>query len=70
MKTNSPSKVKNMKYKATIKLSGYVSEVFDTLAEAMAWLDSQNNNMEHTTFIEEIDASGKVQDWFYYTKGV
>lgn len=59
-----------MKYKATIKLIEYISKVFDTLAEAMAWLDSQNNNMEHVTFIEEIDASGKVQDWFCYTKGV
>ena len=59
-----------MKYKATIKTTEFISETFDTLAEAMEWLDSQNNNLEYTTFIEEIDASGKVQDWFYYTKGV
>ena len=59
-----------MRYKATIKRHGYISETFDTLAEAMEWLDSQNNNLESTTFIEEIDASGAVQDWFYYTKGV
>ena len=59
-----------MRYKATIKRHGYINETFDTLAEAMEWLDSQNNNLESTTFIEEIDASGVVQDWFYYTKGV
>lgn len=45
-----------------------LSEIFPTVGTAEQWLDSQNNNAEYTTIIEELDANGNVSDWFYYTE--
>jgi len=59
-----------MRYLATIKLgTDSSSKTFDTIKEAKDWLDSQNNNLEHTTIISELDKSWHIVDWFYYTKG-
>lgn len=45
------------------------SQSFDDIHSAKEWLDSKNNNMEHTTIISEVDKNWKVVDWFYYTEG-
>ncbi len=59
-----------MRYLATIKLgTDSSSKTFDTIKAAKDWLDSQNNNLEHTTIISELDKSWHIVDWFYYTKG-
>ena len=57
-----------MKYKATIFLpTGSKSEIFDSQVAAAQWLDSENNNLESTTMIEELDNSGKKKDGYFYT---
>lgn len=58
-----------MKYKATIIYPMYrISEVFPTVSKAEQWLDSQNNNIEYTTTIAELNDNGEIVDWFYYTE--
>lgn len=60
-----------MKYLATIKYgTDSHSQSFNNVKAAKEWLDSQNNNEEHTTVIAEMDDKWNVKDWFYYTKGV
>lgn len=60
-----------MKYLATIKFGKESNaQSFDTIKDAEFWLDSQNNNAEHTTIIAQVDDKWIVQDWFYYTKGI
>lgn len=59
-----------MKFLATIKFGeDSSSQTFDTIRKAKNWLDSQNNNLEHTTIISELDNKWNVVDWFYYTEG-
>ena len=58
-----------MKYMATILFPhGRLSDVFPTVGDAEQWLDSQNNNAEYTTIIDELDENGKVVDGFFYTR--
>ena len=60
-----------MRYLATIKLGeDSSSKTFDTIKQAKDWLDSQNNNLEHTTIISELDKNWHIVDWFYYTEGL
>lgn len=60
-----------MRYMATILLPhGRLSEVFLTVGDAEQWLDSQNNNAEYTTIIDELDENGNVVDGFFYTRAV
>lgn len=60
-----------MKFLATIKFGeDSSSQTFNTIGEAKDWLDSQNNNLEHTTIISELDNNWNVVDWFYYTEGI
>lgn len=57
-----------MAYKATIVFPAYkVSKECQTIAQAEQWLDSANNNHEHTTIIQEV-VNDEVVDWFYYTE--
>ncbi len=58
-----------MKYLATIK-NAYdsTSQMCRTLAEAEQWLDENNNNMEHTTFIDTYDDNWRKIDSIVYTK--
>lgn len=59
-----------MRYLATIKLgTDSSSQTFNVIGDAKDWLDSQNNNLEHTTIISELDDKWNVVDWFYYTEG-
>ena len=59
-----------MKYIATIKFGENSSSMsFNNIGAAKDWLDSQNNNGEHTATISEVDDKWNVVDWFYYTKG-
>ena len=58
-----------MRYMATILFPhGRMSNVFLTVGDAEQWLDSQNNNAEYTTIIDELDENGKVVDGFFYTR--
>ena len=57
-----------MKYKATIFLpTGAKSNIFNSQVEAAQWLDSENNNLDNTTMIEELDDNGKKKDGYFYT---
>ena len=59
-----------MKYLATVYFpNGMHSEEFPTVREAEGWLDSQNNNLERLTTVQEIDDTGNEVDWFVYTEG-
>ena len=59
-----------MKYLATIKFGEDASaQTFDDIKSAKNWLDSQNNNLEHTTTIAELNEEWIIVDWFYYTIG-
>lgn len=59
-----------MKYIAQIKLgTDSFSRSFESVKEAKSWLDSENNNIEHTTTISEVDDKWNVVDWFVYTQG-
>ena len=59
-----------MKYLATIKFGeDSHTQSCNTIKEAKDWLDSQNNNAEHTTIISEVDENWNIVDWFYYTEG-
>ena len=63
--------MRSIKYLATIKLGAdSSSQTFNTIHECKTWLDSQNNNLEHTTIISELDDKWNVIDWFYYTEGL
>ena len=59
-----------MKYLATIKCH-YDSESrsFNKEEDAKSWLDSVNNNMEHTTTITILDDNWKVIGSYDYTLG-
>ena len=57
-----------MTYKAIIMLpNGNLSKEFSTVMQAEQWLDSVNNNFEHTTIVQEVN-NNMVVDWFYYTE--
>ena len=59
-----------MKYLATIKQHyDTSSRSFDTEKEAQSWLDSQNNNAEHTTVITTYDDNWKEVESYVYTQG-
>lgn len=58
-----------MRYKAKIIFHNTVlTRTFESIGAAESWLDSENNNLENTTIIEELDTNGKTVDWFYYTE--
>jgi hypothetical protein len=55
-------------YRAYIKLPNVVlKRECEMLADAMQWLDNQNENQENRTWVEEI-IDGCVKDWFVYTE--
>lgn len=58
-----------MKYLATI-ITGIdtFSMTFDTVKDAMNWLDQNNNNGELTTTIEEYNDKWEKVDGFFYTE--
>jgi len=61
-----------MKYLATIKLAyDTSSQTFDTQKEAEQWLDSQNNNNQHTAIVTIYDNSEGwiMKDWYVYNQG-
>ena len=59
-----------MKYLATIKLAyDSSSKSFNEQKEAESWLDSQNNNDEHTASVIIFDDSWKEIDSYIYTQG-
>ena len=59
-----------MKYLATIKFgSDSSSQSFESLHAAEKWLDTQNNNLEHTTIIYEMDDKWNIVNSFYHTEG-
>lgn len=60
-----------MIYLATINFANSKSSrTFQTCAEAMRWLDAQNNNHECTTYIEEYDENWQKKGGFIYTEAV
>ena len=58
-----------MKYRAVLRL-GYnvISRKFDTVGDAEQWILSENNNMDSTSYIQQLDDNDNVVDWFYYSK--
>ena len=59
-----------MKYLATIKYgTDSWSQSFDTEEEAIQWIDENNNNLEHTAIIDEING-GLVVNGYLYNKGI
>lgn len=48
--------------------SGRQSMYFHTIGAAEIWIDSNNNNLEYTSIIEELNEAGQVVDWYYHTK--
>ena len=58
-----------MKYVATIR-NGVTTEsrMFNTVLAAEQWLDTQNNNLECDTFIDEYDDNWQKKDGFFYTR--
>ena len=58
-----------MQYIATIFLDvGSKSQTFASIQSAAEWLDSENNNHEHTSMIETYDDEGHKKDGFFYTE--
>ena len=59
-----------MKYLATIKQHyDSSSRMFNSQKEAESWLDSQNNNAEHTTVVTIYDDNWKEVDSYVHTQG-
>ena len=59
-----------MKYLGTIKQHyDSSSRTFDTQKDAESWLDSQNNNAEHTTVVTIYDDNWEIVRSYIYTKG-
>ena len=59
-----------MKYLATIKYGADSwSQMFNTEEEAIQWIDENNNNLEHTAIVDEIDG-GIVVNGYVYNKGL
>ena len=59
-----------MKYIATILFAdGSMSKTCSTAAEAQQWLDENNNNLEHTTIIDEYDNNWWKVGGYIYTQG-
>lgn len=59
-----------MKYLATIKQAyDTSSKMFNSIPAAEQWLDENNNNLEHTTIIEEFDDNWRKVGSFIYTEG-
>lgn len=57
-------------YRAVLLTGGdSISKIFYSTVDAENWLDSQNNNMEHTSYVQELDPNYRVLDWYYYTQG-
>lgn len=57
-----------MKYLATIQFKyGSSSMSFRTQKEAESWLDSQNNNLEHTSIITVYNDNWEEIDSYVYT---
>ena len=60
-----------MRYLATIKYGADSwSQLFNTADEAEQWLDENNNNLEHTAVVDELDDNGKIVDGYVYNKGL
>lgn len=59
-----------MHYLATI-INKYdrTTMMFKSISKAEEWLDSNNNNLEHTTLIEEYDDNWNKIGGFVYTEG-
>lgn len=58
-----------MKYLAIILLgSETYSQSFNTTLDAMNWLDSNNNNGELTTIIEEYNDKWQKTGSYFYTR--
>lgn len=58
-----------MKYLATVKKEyDSSSMMFSSMSAAERWLDENNNNMEHLTFIEEYDDNWNKVSSFVYTE--
>ena len=58
-----------MKYFATIRDDyGSSSKTFNTVLAAEEWLDTQNNNFNSDTIIEEYDDNWVKKDSFFYTR--
>ena len=57
-------------YRAVLR-NGYnvLAQKFNTVGEAEQWILQNNNNMDSTSFIQEINPAGEVVDWFYYSEG-
>lgn len=59
-----------MTYVGTIKFGQDTSSrSFKTDKEARTWLDSENNNLEHTTIITVYDDEWKEISSYVYTEG-
>ena len=59
-----------MKYLATIKNKyDSTSMMFNTSSAAEQWLDENNNNLEHLTYIEEFDDNWEKVGSYIYTQG-
>ena len=59
-----------MHYLATIKMHyDSSSMMFPTEKEAKEWLDSQNNNLEHTTIVTIYDDKWNEIGSYVYTEG-
>ena len=60
-----------MRYLATIKYgTDSWSQLFNTQEEAEQWADENNNNLEHTTMIDELDDKGKIVNGYIRNKGL
>lgn len=59
-----------MRYLATI-INKYdrTTMLFNTMTKAEQWLDENNNNLEHTTIIDEYDENWNKTGRFVYTEG-
>lgn len=58
-----------MTYLATIKYPTCSrSMFFQRITEAERWLDSNNNNLEYATYIEEFNDDWQKTDGFMYTQ--
>lgn len=56
------------KFRAVI-LCGSVllTSYHETEKAAVQWIENNNNNMEWTSYVQELDSDHKIKDSFYYT---
>jgi len=49
------------KYKAVIHLgSNKISKLFSTVGEAEQWINTENNNFEYTSYIQELNENNEI----------